>query len=101
MIGWKTTYFITTKTVKRRTNPERDISPKRCAGTTGPCMAGGKAAAEVRAVTAVTVRCSSFIVRHFRIFGIEVQSRGAIGILGRNQGGSESFRQPSELGVSE
>ena len=30
-------------------------------GWRGPCMAGGKAAAEARAVTAVAVRCSAWL----------------------------------------
>ena len=32
-------------------------------GWRGPCMAGGKAAAEARAVTAVAVRCSAWLGR--------------------------------------
>ena len=36
-------------------------------GWRGPCMAGGKAAAEARAVTAGAVRCSAWLGRGFRL----------------------------------
>ena len=42
---------------------ERPNDPKLSdgGGWRGPCMAGGKVAAEARAVTAVAVRCSAWL----------------------------------------
>ena len=50
-------------------------------GWRGPCMAGGKAAAEARAVTAVAVHCSAWL-------GVAVEFRagvmcGEVGVLSR------------------
>ena len=46
-----------------RTREETPNDPKLSdgGGWRGPCMVGGKAAAEARAVTAVAVRCSAWL----------------------------------------
>ena len=51
---------------RKRKSP---IDPKLSdgGGWRGPCMAGGKAAAQARAVTAVAVRCSAWLGRGVRV----------------------------------
>ena len=49
--------------MNKRDNAQAPNDPKLSEGRgwRGPCMAGGKAAAEARAVTAVAVRCSAWL----------------------------------------
>jgi len=44
-----------------RVMPPNDPKLSDGGGWRGPCMVGGKAAAEARAVTAVAVRCSAWL----------------------------------------
>jgi len=44
-----------------RLHPPNDPKLSDGGGWRGPCLAGGKAAAEARAVTAVAVRCSAWL----------------------------------------
>ena len=53
--------FVHCRAHRKRVETPNDPKLSDGGGWRGPCMAGGKAAAEARAVTAVAVRCSAWL----------------------------------------